>query len=127
MKKILLLMVFALPLLFNSCGDDNDLLSSQERELVGEWALIKTDDSQSDYHYVFKKERTGSRRRIENGEVVTDVPFNWTFDGNKLTLDYAGQKLVMEVSIGINKLHIIYVETGAVEDYQRVVKPDDDD
>ena len=127
MKKILLLMAFALPFLFNSCGDDKDILTSQEQELVGEWAIIKTADTQNDIHYVFKKERTGSRRILVNGEVTNDVPFNWTFDGNKLTLSYAGQKLVLEVMVGIDKLRIIYVETGAVEDYQRVVKPDEDD
>lgn len=127
MKKILLLMAFALPFLFNSCGDDKDILTAQEQELVGEWAIIKTADTQNDIHYVFKKERTGSRRILVNGEVTSEVPFNWTFDGNKLTLSYAGQQLVLEVIVGIDKLRLIYVATGAVEDYQRVVKPDDDD
>lgn len=128
MKKILLLMTLVLPFLLNSCGDDKDILSTQEQELLGEWALIKTADNPNDIHYVFKKERTGSRRRIEDGNVVSDFAFRWTFDGNKLTLDYGtGENLVMEVTIGINKLRLIYVATGAVEDYQRVVKPDEDD
>ena len=127
MKKILLLMTLVLPFILNSCDDDKDILTSQEQDLVGEWAIIKTADTQNDIHYVFKKERTGSRRIVVNGEVTNDVPFNWTFDGNKLTLSYAGQKLVLEVMVGIDKLRIIYVETGAVEDYQRVVKPDEDD
>ena len=127
MKKILLLMTLVLPFILNSCDDDKDILSTQEQELVGEWAIVKTADTPNDIHYVFKKERTGSRRIVVNGEVTNDVPFNWTFDGNKLTLSYAGQKLVLEVMVGIDKLRIIYVETGAVEDYQRVVKPDEDD
>ena len=41
MKKILLLMAIFLPFMLNSCGDDKDILSSQEQELVGEWAIVK--------------------------------------------------------------------------------------
>ena len=128
MKKILLLMAIFLPFMLNSCGDDNDILSSQEEELVGEWAIVKTADTPNDIHYVFKKERTGSRRILVNSEVTNDFPFKWTLNGKTLTLDYGtGQQLVLEITVGINKLHVVYVATGASEDYQRVVKPDDDD
>ncbi|MBR5639578.1 MAG: hypothetical protein IKW83_07425 [Muribaculaceae bacterium] len=126
MKKTLLLLAIMLPFIFTSCGDDNDVLSSMEQELVGEWAIIKTTDTQADdYHYVFNKERTGSRRHIVNGEVVTDVPFNWTLNGNTLTLDYIGQKLVMEITMKINQMHVVYVATGATEDYKKVVSTED--
>lgn len=127
MKKIFLLLAIMLPLVLSSCGDDKDILSSMEQDLVGEWAIIKTADTQNDIHYVFNKDRTGSRWLVVDGQAVSPVPFDWTFDGKRLTLSYAGQKLVMDVTLGINKLHIVYLETGAVEDYQRVVKPDDDD
>ena len=127
MKKILLLMTIMLPFFLTSCGDDNDVLSSMEQELVGEWAIIKTTDTQADdYHYVFNKERTGSRRHIVNGEVVTDVPFNWILNGNTLTLDYAGQKLVVEITMKINQMHVVYVATGASEDYNKVISTDED-
>lgn len=78
-----------------------------------------------DYHYVFNKERTGSRRHIVDGEVVTNVPFNWTLEGNKLTLNYSGQQLVMEITLKVNEMHVVYVGTGATEDYKKVVKPDE--
>ena len=127
MKKILLLMTIMLPFFLTSCGDDNDVLSSMEQELVGEWAIIKTTDTQADdYHYVFNNERTGSRRHIVNGEVVTDVPFNWILNGNTLTLDYAGQKLVVEITMKINQMHVVYVATGASEDYNKVISTDED-
>ena len=116
-----------MPILLNSCGDDDDILSSQEEELIGEWAIIKTPDAQSDdYHYVFKKEHTGSRWHLEDGTVVSDISFKWTLSGNRLTLDYGtGNQLVLEISMGINKMHVVYVATGAYEDYQRVVSSDD--
>lgn len=127
MKKILLLLAIVLPLVFSSCGDDNDVLSSQEEQLVGEWAIINEPGSQADdYHYVFKKERTGSRRHIEDGNVKTDVPFNWTLNGNKLTLDYgSGQHLVLEISINIDRMHVVYVATGLVQDYKKVVSSEE--
>lgn len=128
MKKILLLMAFALPFLFNSCGDDKDILTAQEQELVGEWAIIKTADTQNDIHYVFKKERTDSRRILVNGEVTNDVGFKWTLNGKTLTLDYGtGMKLVIEITMKINEMHVLYVETGATEDYKKVISTDDDD
>ncbi len=121
-----LLMAFVLPFLLASCGDDKDVLSPMEQDLVGEWALIIAPGSQvDDYHYVFNKERTGSRRHIVDGEVVTNVPFNWTLEGNKLTLNYSGQQLVMEITLKVNEMHVVYVGTGATEDYKKVVKPDE--
>lgn len=127
MKKILLILAILLPLVFTSCGDDNDALSSREQELVGEWAIVKTSENQEDYHYVFNKERTGSRRHLEDGNVTTDIRFNWTLDGNRLTLDYTTQKLELEISItGSNKLHVRYVATGHTEDYNKVIKPEED-
>ena len=128
MKKALFLLAILLPLLLASCGDDNDVLSPMEQELVGEWALIKAPGSQvNDYHYVFKKERTGSRRRIVDGEVVTDIAFNWTLDGNRLQLDYAGQQLVLEISMKVNQMHVTYVGTGATEDYERVIVAEEEE
>ena len=127
MKKIFLLLAITLPFVFTSCGDDDDVLSSIEQELVGEWAIIKTTDSQTDdYHYVFKKERTGSRRHLVDGNVVSDITFKWTFDGNKLTIDYGtGQILVMEITMKINQMHVVYVATGATEDYKKVVSTEE--
>ncbi len=122
MKKILLLLAIMLPFVLISCGDDDDVLSPMEQDLVGEWAIIITDNTQpDDFHFVFKKERTGSRRRLVNGEVVSDVPFNWTLQGSTLTLNYAGQQLVMEISLTINQMHVVYVTTGVTEDYKKVV------
>lgn len=122
MKKILLLLAIMLPFVLTSCGDDNDVLSAMEQDLVGEWAITNSSGSQADeYHFVFNKERTGSRRHIVNGEVATDVPFKWTLEGNKLTLNYAGQQLVLEITLTVSKLHVVYVGTGATEDYTRVV------
>jgi len=121
MKKILLLMALLLPLFLSSCGDDNDVLSPSEQELVGEWAIIKTSETQNDYHYVFKKERTGSRRHIVNGQVDTSVDFKWTLDGNRLTLDYGtGQQLVLEITMKINQMQVTYVGTGTTEEYKKV-------
>ena len=128
MKKILFLLTFMLPLIFTSCGDDNDVLTSQEQELVGEWAIIKTADTQNDIHYVFKKERTGSRRILVNGEVTNDIGFKWTLNGKTLTIDYGtGQQLVLEITMRINEMHVVYVATGSSEDYTRVVDADTDD
>ena len=128
MKKILFLLTFMLPFIFTSCGDDNDVLTSQEQELVGEWAIIKTADTQNDIHYVFKKERTGSRRILVNGEVTNDIGFKWTLNGKTLTIDYGtGQQLVMEITMRINEMHVVYVATGSSEDYTRVVDADTDD
>ena len=128
MKKILFLLTFMLPLVFTSCGDDNDVLTSQEQELVGEWAIIKTADTQNDIHYVFKKERTGSRRILVNGEVTNNIGFKWTLNGKTLTIDYGtGQQLVMEITMRINEMHVVYVATGSSEDYTRVVDADTDD
>ena len=128
MKKILFLLTFMLPLVFTSCGDDNDVLTSQEQELVGEWAIIKTADTQNDIHYVFKKERTGSRRILVNGEVTNDIGFKWTLNGKTLAIDYGtGQQLVMEITMRINEMHVVYVATGSSEDYTRVVDADTDD
>ena len=128
MKKILFLLTFMLPLVFTSCGDDNDVLTSQEQELVGEWAIIKTADTQNDIHYVFKKERTGSRRILVNGEVTNDIGFKWTLNGKTLTIDYGtGQQLVLEITMRINEMHVVYVATGSSEDYTRVVDADTDD
>lgn len=128
MKKILLLMAIALPFLFTSCGDDNDTLTAQEQELVGEWEIIKTADTPNDIHYVFKKERTGSRRILVNGEVTNDIGFKWTLNGKTLTLDYGtGMNLVLEITMKINEMHILYVGTGATEDYKKVISTDDDD
>ncbi len=128
MKKILLLMTLVLPFILNSCDDDKDILTSQEQDLVGEWAIIKTADTQNDIHYVFKKERTGSRRILVNGEVTNDVGFKWTLNGKTLTLDYGtGMKLVIEITMKINEMHVLYVETGATEDYKKVISTDDDD
>ena len=126
MKKLFLLLAIVLPLVFISCGDEDDVLTSREQELVGEWALVKTSASQDDYHYVFKKERTGSRRHLIDGTVVTDISFKWTLDGNRLTLDYGGQQLEMEITMGINSMHVVYVGTGATEDYTMVINEDDD-
>ena len=126
MKKILLILSIMLPFILTSCGDDNDVLSLMEQELVGEWAIINPAGSQADdYHFVFNKERTGSRWRVVDGEVVSSVPFNWTLEGSTLTLSYAGQQLVMQISLSINQMHVVYVATGAAEDYKRVVKTDD--
>lgn len=128
MKKILLLLAIMLPLVLTSCGDDNDVLSSLEKELVGEWAIVRTPESgDADFHYVFNKERTGSRRHLVDGTVVTSVPFKWTLDGKRLTLEYVGQQLAMDIELGINSLHVVYVATGATEDYTRVIKDDDED
>lgn len=122
MKKILFLMAVLLPLIFTSCGDDKDVLSSQEQELVGEWAIVKTPESgNEDMRFVFKKERTGSRRHVVDGNVVTDISFKWTLEGNRLSLDYGtGQQLLLEITMGINKMHVVYVGTGASEDYKKV-------
>ena len=128
MKKILFLLALMLPLVLVSCGDDNDVLSPIEQDLVGEWAIVKTAENQNDYHYVFKKERTGSRRHIVDGEVVTDIAFKWTLDGETLTIDYGtGQMLVLKVTLRINEMHVVYVATGTSEDYTRVVDADTDD
>lgn len=127
MKKILFLMALVMPLILASCGDDKDVLSPMEQDLVGEWALVKTPGSQTDdYHYVFKKERTGSRRHIVDGQVVTDIAFNWTLDGNTLTLNYAGQQLVMEIALKVGQMQVTYLATGAVENYNRVTQTDDE-
>lgn len=122
MKKIFFLMAVLLPLIFTSCGDDKDVLSSQEQELVGEWAIVKTPESgNEDMRFVFKKERTGSRRHVVDGNVVTDISFKWTLEGNRLSLDYGtGQQLLLEITMGINKMHVVYVGTGASEDYKKV-------
>lgn len=126
MKKIFLLLAIILPFILTSCGDDNDVLSSMEQELVGEWAIIKTSAQVDDYHYVFKKERTGSRRHVVDGTVVTDIAFKWVLDGNKLTIDYGtGQILVMEITMKINQMHVVYVATGAAEDYNKVVNEEE--
>lgn len=127
MKKILLLLAVVLPFLLTSCGDDKDELSALEKELVGEWAIINEPGSDADdYHYVFKKERTGSRRHIENGNVKTDVSFYWALKGNKLMLDYgSGQQLVMEITLTINNLHVVYESTGVAQDYKRVVSAEE--
>ena len=127
MKKILLLLAVVLPFLLTSCGDDKDELSALEKELVGGWAIINEPGSDADdYHYVFKKERTGSRRHIENGNVKTDVSFYWALKGNKLTLDYgSGQQLVMEITLTINNLHVVYECTGVAQDYKRVVSTEE--
>lgn len=126
MKKIFLLLAIILPFILISCGDDNDVLSSMEQELVGEWAIIKTSVQADDYHYVFKKERTGSRRHVVDGTVVTDIAFKWVLDGNKLTIDYGtGQILVMEITMKINQMHVVYVATGATEDYNKVVNEEE--
>ncbi len=129
MKKMLLLMAIVLPFIFSSCGDDDDILSSREKELVGEWAIIKASETQADdFHYVFKKERTGSRRHLVDGNVVTDIAFKWSLDGNRLTLDYgSGQQLVLEITITIEKMHVVYVATGVAEDYKKVVVSEDED
>ena len=128
MKKILLLMTLVLPFILNSCDDDKDILTSQEQDLVGEWAIIKTADTQNDIHYVFKKERTGSRRILVNGEVTNDIGFKWTLNGKTLTIDYGtGQQLVLEITMRINEMHVVYVATGSSEDYTRVVDADTDD
>ncbi|MBP5688043.1 MAG: hypothetical protein J6X22_05295 [Muribaculaceae bacterium] len=130
MKKLLLLLALVLPLFISSCGDDNnDVLSPMEQDLVGEWAIINAPNSQArDIHYVFKKERTGSRRILENGEVVNDVPFNWTLEGsNRLTLSYAGQQTVLDITLTLTTLHIVYVATGATEDYSKYVRPETED
>lgn len=123
MKKLLLLLALVLPFVLSSCGDDNnDVLSLMEQDLLGEWAIVNAPNSQAkDIHYVFKKERTGSRRIIENGEVVNEVPFNWTLDGNRLTLSYAGQQTLLDITLTLSTLHVVYVATGATEDYKRVV------
>ena len=127
MKKILFLLAIVLPLVFTSCGDNNDVLSPMEQELVGEWAIINSPGSQSeDFHYVFKKERTGARRHLVNGQVETDIAFKWTLEGNTLTLDYGYQQLVLEISMKINQMHMVYVGTGATEDYNRVIKPEEE-
>ena len=55
MKKILFLLALMLPLVLVSCGDDNDVLSPIEQDLVGEWAIVKTAENQNDYHYVSRK------------------------------------------------------------------------
>ncbi|MBR5030524.1 MAG: hypothetical protein IKX63_05425 [Muribaculaceae bacterium] len=127
MKKIFLLMAIVLPFIFGSCGDDGDVLSSREEQLVGEWAIINTPETQGeDFHYVFKKERTGSRWHLEDGTVVSDIAFKWILDGNLLTLDYGtGIKLELEISINNDILHIIYKSTGVAEDYKKVVKTED--
>jgi hypothetical protein len=128
MKKILFLLALMLPLVLVSCGDDNDVLSPIEQDLVGEWAIIKTADTQNDIHYVFKKERTGSRRILVNGEVTNDIGFKWTLNGKTLTIDYGtGQQLVLEITMRINEMHVVYVATGSSEDYTRVVDADTDD
>lgn len=127
MKKILLLLALVLPFFISSCGDDNDVLSPMEQDLVGEWAIINPPSTPADdYHFVFKKERTGSRRHIVNGEVATDVPFKWSLEGSTLTLNYAGQQLVLEITLTISQMHVVYVATGATEDYKRVVKTEED-
>ena len=127
MKKIFLLMALVLPFLLASCGDDKDVLSPMEQDLVGEWAIINAPGSQADdYHYVFNKERTGSRRHIVDGQVVTDVPFKWTLDGNRLTLNYAGQQLALDIVLKVGEMQVTYVATGAIENYKRVVKTDDE-
>lgn len=127
MKKILMLLAIMLPLVFTSCGDDNDVLSANEQELLGEWAIVRPVDSQvDDYHYVFKKERTGSRRHLVDGTVVTDIAFKWTLNGKRLTLDYGGQQLLLDIEIGINNMHVVYVGTGATEDYNKVIVEEED-
>jgi hypothetical protein len=127
MKKKLLLMAIILPFILSSCGDDKDILSYQEEKLVGEWAIVNTLETPSDdYHYVFKKERSGSRRHLENGNVVSDISFFWTLDGNRLTLDYgAGQQLVMDITINNDILQMTYLGTGVTENYKKVVNSDD--
>lgn len=127
MKKILMLLAIMLPLVFTSCGDDNDVLSANEQELLGEWAIVRPVGSQvDDYHYVFKKERTGSRRHLVDGTVVTDIAFKWTLNGKRLTLDYGGQQLLLDIEIGINNMHVVYVGTGATEDYNKVIVEEED-
>lgn len=127
MKKLLFLLTIMLPFIFSSCGNDNDVLSPMEQDLVGEWAIVNAPGSQAeDFHYVFNKERTGSRRHIVNGEVKTDVAFNWTLDGNKLTLNYAGQQTVLEITLKVGEMHVVYVATGASEDYKKVIKTEDE-
>ena len=127
MKKILMLLAIMLPLVFTSCGDDNDVLSANEQELLGEWAIVRPGGSQADdYHYVFKKERTGSRRHLVDGTVVTDIAFKWTLNGKRLTLDYGGQQLLLDIEIGINNMHVVYVGTGATEDYNKVIVEEED-
>ena len=127
MKKILMLLAIMLPLVFTSCGDDNDVLSANEQELLGEWAIVRPVGSQvDDYHYVFKKERTGSRRHLVDGTVVTDIAFKWTLNGKRLTLDYGGQQLLLDIEIGINNMHVVYVGTGATEDYNKVSVEEED-
>ena len=126
MKKIFLLMAVVLPFILTSCVDDGDSLSSREQQLVGEWAVVITPETPADYHYVFKKERTGSRRHLEDGTVVTDIAFKWTLDGNLLTLDYGpGGKLVLEISINNDIMHVTYKSTGVSEDYKKVVKTEE--
>lgn len=127
MKKTLFLLAIMLPFIFSSCGDDNDVLSPMEQELVGEWARINALGSETaDYHYVFNKEHTGSHRHIVNGEVNTEIAFNWTLDGNKLTLNYAGQQTVLEITLKVGEMHVVYVATGANEDYKKVIKTADE-
>ena len=81
-KKLALLLVIMVALVFVGCGNRTN------EELVGTW----TWGHSSDWEYVFKEDGTGTRP----GLIEEATPFTWSINGDILTIDSEEDSFIEE-------------------------------
>ena len=96
-----------MPLIFASCGDDNDEPVSFKKQIIGEWVENNGIEAEL-FHIKFDSNYKGLHWITENGVIIDQTPFTWAEDGNTIVITVI-EDGITSTGKGVIKNGLLYI------------------